>query len=102
MIKKQERKEMNSYILVLLVHVIKIHAEKRKTRSWQNSIRNAVKKINELKDKKADLSIDLEEHYETALAMASTEIMYGIEISKLESILDQELIILHCLSLIDL
>jgi hypothetical protein len=35
-----------SYIVVLLLHLIKQQAEKRNTRSWQNSILNSVEQIN--------------------------------------------------------
>ena len=43
---KQIEKEIRSHIIVLLIHLIKRYAEKRTTRSWDDSIDNAIEEIN--------------------------------------------------------
>ncbi len=46
MSKEDKLNKMGSYLAVLLMHLIKQHAEKRSTRSWERSIKNAVYEIN--------------------------------------------------------
>ena len=45
MSKDDKISKIESFMEILLIHLIKQHAEKRTTRSWEVSIRNAVHKI---------------------------------------------------------
>ena len=45
MSKDDKINKIESFIEILLIHLIKQHAEKRTTRSWDVSIRNAARKI---------------------------------------------------------
>jgi hypothetical protein len=75
-----------SYAEVLLVHLIKKHAEKRTTRSWDATIRNSVYRINYVnKRKKAggyycteeELKEAVEDAWPTALVRSSLEAFEG-------------------------
>lgn len=75
-----------SYAIVLLMHLIKQQAEQRTTRSWDVSIRNAVRMIQKRnKRRKAggtylppeDLQLALDEAYAPALDAASLEVEEG-------------------------
>ena len=77
---------ISSFMEVLLVHLIKQAAEQRTTRSWDVSIRNALRQIVRInKRRKAggwyltdeELSAALEEAYEPALDSASLEVYEG-------------------------
>ena len=77
---------ISSFMEVLLVHLIKQAAEQRTTRSWDVSIRNALRQIVRInKRRKAggwyltdeELSVALEEAYESALDSASLEVYEG-------------------------
>ena len=46
MSKDDKINKIESYMEILLIHLIKQHVEKRTTRSWDVSIRNAIQKIN--------------------------------------------------------
>ena len=77
---------VRSYMAVLLLHLIKQHAQKTTTRSWDISIRNALLEI-ALTNKrrkaggfyldKDELSLVLEEAWEKALPCASMEAFEG-------------------------
>lgn len=78
--------KMMSYIEILLIHLIKQHAEKRSVRSWEISIRNSVRAIERSnKRRKAggwyltqdELQEAIAEIYQTALDMASLEAFEG-------------------------
>ena len=78
--------KMMSYIEILLIHLIKQHAEKRSVRSWEISIRNSVRAIERSnKRRKAggwyltqdELQEAIVEIYQTALDMASLEAFEG-------------------------
>ncbi len=78
--------KIGSYIEIVLLHLIKRHAEQRTTRSWDVSIANAVQQIVFVnKRRKAGgyyLSIDdlaevILERYEIALRLASLEVFEG-------------------------
>jgi len=63
--------KIESYIEILLLHVIKQHAEKRSTRSWDVSISNAVTKIrNTNKRRKSGGCYLTEEEIKEAIAEA--------------------------------
>ena len=75
-----------SYGVVLLLHLIKKHAEQRSTRSWEFSIHNSVREINHVNKRRKsggyyltenELLEALEEAYETALERASLEAFEG-------------------------
>ena len=82
---------LESFLIVLLVHLIKIKVEQRVTRSWRNSIINSVTQIrtrNKL-GKKSHYIYEWDEHYQntifTATRKAAEEILGGIEIEELEA-----------------
>lgn len=75
-----------SFMDVLLIHLIKQAAEKRTTRSWDVSIRNALRHINKIDTRRKtgdwyltedELSAALEEAFESALDNAALEILAG-------------------------
>jgi hypothetical protein len=77
---------ITSFMEVLLVHLIKQVAEQRTTRSWEVSIRNALRQIGRInKRRKAggwylnndELADALAEAYESALDSASLEVFEG-------------------------
>lgn len=100
--KRRDNNQMRSHLLILVMHVIKIHAEKRKTGSWQNSIRYSLKGINKLNNRGVDFDIELEEVFEDALEYASLEINGGCNKKVVLSLIDKDLVLLSCKLLIDL
>ncbi len=79
--------KIESYMEILLIHLIKQHAERRSTRSWEKSIRNsleAIKRTN--KRRKAggyyldagELRSALDEVFQNALYNASFEAFEGV------------------------
>lgn len=79
-------RNIQSYLLVLLVHLIKNQVEQRLTGSWANSIRTSIREIKKLniKDNKTSYYINLDEWedvledvIEDAIAGASEEVMDG-------------------------
>ena len=80
-------RNIQSFLRVLLIHLIKNQIEKRLTNSWVVSIRNSlveIKKIN-LKENKKSYYINkdewdnyLEEEIELAIGDASVEVLNGI------------------------
>ena len=77
---------ISSFMEVLLVHLIKQAIEKRTTRAWDVSIRNALRQIIKInKRRKAggwylteeELRIALEEAYASALDSAALEVLGG-------------------------
>jgi hypothetical protein len=90
---------ISSFIEVLLVHFIKQVAEKKTTRSWEVSMRHALRQIVKInKRRKAggwylttqELRAALEETYEAALDSASLETLAGpYTAEELDSIVDR-------------
>ncbi|MCL4835586.1 MAG: DUF29 family protein [Caldilineaceae bacterium] len=79
--------KMGSFVTILLLHLIKQHAEQRSTRSWEISIRNAIRQvIFTNKRRKAggyylnneELRQTVEERYSLALGQASLEAFGGV------------------------
>lgn len=79
-------RNIRSYAVILLLHLIKQQAENRTTRSWEVSIRNAIREIQrENKRRKAggyyltqeELLETLEEAYLNAVDQASLEVEEG-------------------------
>jgi hypothetical protein len=75
-----------SYMVVLLLHLIKKDAEKRLTKSWKLSINNSLKQINRINKRrksggyyanKADLSEIIDDAFELALEGAAIEAFGG-------------------------
>ena len=94
---------LSSCMEVLLVHLIKQAAEKKTTRSWEVSIRNALRQIVKInKRRKAggwyltaqELRTALEETYEAALDNASLETLAGqYTAAELSALVDRTAII---------
>jgi hypothetical protein len=79
--------KFGSYLTILLLHLIKQHAEKRTTRSWDVSIQNAVQQMAYVnKRRKAggfylstqEIREALEAWYDIALRQASLEAFGGV------------------------
>jgi hypothetical protein len=79
--------KIGSFLLVLLLHLIKRRAEKRTTRSWEISIRNAVDEIIHTNRRRKtrgyflteeELKNAIAERYEQALRLASLEAFGGV------------------------
>ncbi|MBE9229218.1 DUF29 family protein [Phormidium sp. LEGE 05292] len=80
-------RNIQSYLKILLIHLIKNQVEQRLTNSWANSIRNSIREIKKLnlQDNKTSyyIKIDewestLEEEFEEAIREASLEAFNGI------------------------
>ncbi|MCT7983230.1 DUF29 domain-containing protein [Laspinema sp. A4] len=103
-------KNIRSYAVILLIHLIKQQVEKRSTRSWDVSIRNWILEIKEenKRPKSAGfyLSLDklqevLETAYQQAFNTASLEVEEGrYDVGELEEKLNQAEIIDRALGLI--
>ncbi len=108
--KKDIIKTIRSYAVILLLHLIKQQAENRTTRSWDVSIRNSVREIQqENKRRKAggyylnndELIETLEAAYLNAIDEASLEVSEGrYEPQELEKMVDKQAILDTALSLI--
>ncbi|HHP7231049.1 MAG TPA: DUF29 family protein [Xenococcaceae cyanobacterium] len=96
---RQEKiNNLQSFLVILLIHLIKIQVEKRVTKSWRNSILNSLleiqkrnrlgKKSHYIKQNNWQDSFD--ETFPRALIEASQEIFGGIEIPELINSLEQE------------
>ena len=89
---------LESFLVILLIHVIKIQVEKRVTRSWKNSISNSLlaiqkrnrlgKKSHYIKQHNWDEYI-LECQFEAVLG-AAKECFEGIDYQELEKLVDFE------------
>jgi CRISPR/Cas system CSM-associated protein Csm2 small subunit len=80
-----------SYVVILLVHIIKQEAENRTTSSWNRSIYNSIKYINKTNKRRRSggyyaldevLKEIIDEAYDHALSEASFEAFEGIFSSK--------------------
>lgn len=78
--------KIGSFLEILLLHLIKQHAEQRSTRSWEVSIHNAVREIIRTNKRRKsggyylnqeDLREAMKEVYENALGIASLEAFEG-------------------------
>lgn len=87
---------LESFLVILLIHLIKIQVENRVTRSWRNSISNsllAIQKRNKLGKKSYYIKAnEWDEHilncqFEAILA-ASKEVFEGTEYQELERLLN--------------
>ncbi|AFZ37792.1 protein of unknown function DUF29 [Stanieria cyanosphaera PCC 7437] len=104
-------RNLESFLVRLLIHLIKNQVEKRLTNSWAASISDSVRQIKKLnlKDNKKSYYIDqdnwseyLEEAFEVAILEASIEVCGGTYTPiQLEEIVDKEQIIKTASSLIN-
>lgn len=99
-----------SYMVVLLLHLIKEDAEKRLTKSWKLSINNSIKQINRINKRrksggyyanKADLNEIIDDAFELALEGAAIEAFGGtydeqelLELIKVAEIKDKAISVL--------
>lgn len=100
-----------SYMVILLLHLIKEDAEKRLTKSWKLSINNSVKQINRTNKrrksggyyaKKDELFEIVNDAFELALEGAAIEAFGGaFDEQKLLSMIDVEKIKNKAISLLD-
>ncbi len=103
--------KIESYMEILLIHLIKRHAEKRSTRSWDVSIRNSVHKIDLINVRRRaggtylngdELREVLEDAWEAALARASLETLEGrFEEAELSARIDRDTIMDEAMGLIE-
>ena len=112
MSKQATLRNIESFLLILLIHLIKNQVEQRLTNSWAVSIANSVrgiKKLN-LKDNKTSYYINvdewepfLEDELEAAIREASREVLEGkLSRVQLSQRVDREQIILIANKFIDL
>lgn len=112
MSKQATLRNIGSFLLILLIHLIKNQVEQRLTNSWAASIANSVrgiKKLN-LKDNKTSYYINVEEwepfledELEAAIREASREVLEGkLSRVQLSQRVDREQIIMIATQLISL
>jgi hypothetical protein len=79
--------KMSSYMRILLIHLIKQQAEQRRTRSWEVSIKEALRQINRTNSRRKaagvylsreELRSELEDVYDLALERAALEAFGGV------------------------
>ena len=107
MSKEDKINRVRSYLVVLLMHMIKESVEQRTTRSWQNSIRLALHQIeHHNKRRKAggyyvpaeDMPQLVAEAMETAIIAASTEMLDGtLSPEELEERIDRGVLVAQAL-----
>ena len=108
MSKEDKINRVRSYLVVLLIHMIKESIEQRTTRSWQNSIRLALHQIeHHNKRRKAggsyvpaeDMPSLVAEAMETAIIAASTEVLEGtLSPEEVEERIDRKALVAQALS----
>lgn len=89
---------LQSFLVILLVHLIKIQVEKRVTTSWRNSIINSlleIQKRNKLGKKshyikQAEWMDSLNASLPRALIKTSQEVFGGTDLNELKGLVDQE------------
>ncbi|MCM0591773.1 MAG: DUF29 family protein [Gloeotrichia echinulata IR180] len=102
--------KIDSYGVILLIHLIKQKAENRLTRSWEISIENAVREINKINKRRksggfyltpAELMEILQQAYQVALKRAALEAFEGrYETEELAAMVDETEILAQALQLI--
>ncbi|HEY9771692.1 MAG TPA: DUF29 family protein [Coleofasciculaceae cyanobacterium] len=93
---------LESFLVILLIHLIKIQVEKRVTRSWKNSLSNsllAIQKRNRLGNKSHYIKENnWDEHISNcqleAIFGAAKEVFEGIDYQKLEKLVDFDKLII--------
>ncbi|HYX19004.1 MAG TPA: DUF29 family protein [Nostoc sp.] len=102
--------KIDSYGVILLIHLIKQKAEKRSTRSGDVSIENTVREINKINKRRksggyylnqTELMDTLQQGYQVALKRAALEAFEGrYEAQELAAMLDQQETLAEALKLI--
>lgn len=102
--------KIDSYGVILLIHLIKQQAEKRLTRSWEISMANAVREIKKINQRRksggnylnyAQMRDILQQGYEIALKKASVEAFEGrYEAEELATMVEESEILTQALHLI--
>lgn len=95
--------KIDSYGVILLIHLIKQNAEQRSTRSWEISIKNAVREIKKINMRrksggylltKAEMQSILQDGYELAIEKAALEAFEGrYETEELAAMVNQQAIL---------
>lgn len=111
MSKEDKLNKIYSYMVILLIHLIKQQAEKRTTKSWNVSINNSVREINRTNKRRksggyyadeAELKETIDEAFEAAIERASLEAFEGrYDSEELKPMLEIEVIKEVALNLID-
>lgn len=91
---------LESFLVILLIHLIKIQVEKRVTRSWRSSIFNSLREIqkrNKLGKKSQYIKPNqwqshFADVYPDAIFKAADEAFGGIEINELKSLINLSLL----------
>ncbi|MFM6036273.1 MAG: DUF29 family protein, partial [Sphaerospermopsis kisseleviana] len=102
--------KIDSYGVILLIHLIKQKAEKRSTRSWEISIENAIREINKINKRRksggyylnqTELMEILQQGYQVALKRAALEAFGGCyETEELAAMVQESEILTDALELI--
>jgi len=101
--------KISSYMRILLIHLIKQQAEQRSTRSWEVSIKEALRQIQRTNTRRKaggvylqrdELLEELEDVYDLALERAALEAFGGIyEAADIASRLSRQEVLEHALGL---
>jgi hypothetical protein len=91
---------LQSFLVILLIHLIKIHVENRVTTSWRNSIVNSlleIQKRNQLGKKahyikQTDWEDSFQQALPRALIKASQEAFGGIDLDELTNLIDRQVL----------
>jgi hypothetical protein len=91
---------LESFLVILLVHLVKIQVEKRVTASWRNSIINSILEIQKRNHlgqkfhyiKQHDWKDSFQESLPRALIKASQEVLGGIELDELIKLIDKQML----------
>jgi len=87
MSREDKMNKISSYMRILLIHLIKQQAEQRRTRSWEVSIKEALRQINRTNSRRKaagvylsreELQSELEDVYDLALERAALEAFGGV------------------------
>ena len=111
MSKDDKINKISSYAKILLLHLIKRSAEKRTTRSWDLSIKNAVNEIQKTNRRRKaggmyldrqELTQAIAENYDIALELAAAEAFGGkYEADVLSTMVNQAEIVQEAIKLIN-
>ena len=100
---------LQSFLVILLIHLIKVQVEKRVTVSWRNSIINSlleIEKRNHLGKKshyikQGDWTDSFQQSLPRALIKASQEIFGGMELDELIELIDEQMLQEQTFELLD-
>jgi hypothetical protein len=109
MSKDDKIEKIYSFMVILLIHLIKQHAEQRSTRSWDLSIRESVKRIRRTNRRRkaggyylneAELRENLDDAWDSAIAAAALEAFEGrYEAEELASMVDRQRVLEEALGM---